>query len=249
MSKLTVVTTSWDDGDPKDFRVAEALGARGLPGTFYVPIKPYEGKNRLDDGDLRMLSSQGYEIGAHSITHKDLSQLSRDKLVHEIGDCKDMMEQVLGKRVLMFCYPNGRYNHATIRQVREAGYKGARSTRMLSSTTSFSAFEMPTTVQAYPHRGLAYVRNQARAKSISGLTRYVMKLNRFGRWVELGKELFNQVLKNGGIWHLYGHSWEIEQLGMWSELSAMLSYVAGHKNVDYVTNGQLSLLLQSRGRV
>jgi len=246
MGDLKVVSTSWDDGDPNDLRIAELLRSKALPGTFYVPINAYQGKNRLETSELRMLCSEGFEIGAHTVGHKDLSKLSERDLVHEIRDCKDILEQSLGERVVMFCYPNGRYNAAVTRQVEEAGYVGARTTRMLSVTTEFRTFEMPTTVQAFPHKGLAYIRNQGRARSVSGLTKYLLECRRLVHWVDLGKQLFNDVLRHGGIWHLYGHSWEIEELGIWNELTEMLDYVSGRADVKYATNGQLSLLLRSR---
>jgi hypothetical protein len=56
----------------------------------------------------------------------------------------------------------------------------------------------------------------------------------------LGKQLFDEVLEDGGIWHLYGHSWEIEELGIWDDLLEMLDYVSHHSNVTYLTNGQLT---------
>lgn len=243
MVKQRVVTTSWDDGDPSDLRVANLLRSRGLLGTFYVPVNPYVGRNRLSDSDLRSLCSDGFEIGAHTVSHKDLSKLNGNELTKEVGDCKQILQQSLGKEVPMFCYPNGRYSAAVIRRVQEAGYKGARSTRMLSMSVDFPALEMPTTVQAFPHRTSAYVRNLGRAKNIPGLVQYLMKLRRFERWVDLGKHLFDEVLKNGGIWHLYGHSWELEELGIWNYLSEMFDYVSGREGVTYATNGQVSALL------
>lgn len=242
MGVTAIVTTSWDDGDPNDLRIARLLRSRELSGTFYVPIHGYRGGKTLTEGDLRALCSEGFEIGAHSVWHKDLSKLGRKELVHETRDCKQILEQSLGKPVLMFCYPNGRYNASVIHQLREAGYKGARSTRMLSVTTDFSAFEMPTTVQAYPHKGIAYVRNQGRAKSISGLMKSLTVLKK--QWVGVGKQLFNQVLERGGIWHLYGHSWEIAELKIWDDLNELLDYVAGHEGVTYATNGQILSLIR-----
>jgi hypothetical protein len=154
-----------------------------------------------------------------------------------------MLEQKLGREVLMFCYPNGRYNAEALRCVKKAGYVGARTTRMLSLRTQFPPFEMPTSVQAYPHSSLTYLKNQGRAKSISGLVKYLTELRRFEKWVDLGKRLFDEVLQHGGIWHIYGHSWEIDELGIWEDLSEMLDYVAHRKGVTYATNGQLLSLV------
>jgi hypothetical protein len=239
MIEPRVVTTSWDDGDPNDLRIADLLRSRELAGTFYIPINRDRGSKQLDPSELKALCSEDCEVGAHTVWHKDLSRLGPKELAYEVGDCKQILEQTLGKQILMFCYPMGRYNAAVIRQVRQAGYKGARSTRMLSWTADFPVFEMPTTVQAYPHGRLAYIRNQGRAKSIPGLMRYLTELKRFERWVDLGKQLFDQVLEHGGTWHLYGHSWEIEELGLWDDLREMLDYVSWRSGVTYATNGQL----------
>src|SRR5437870_4578328 len=67
-----IVTTSWDDGDLSDLKLAELLNSRGLRGTFYVPINPYRGRPALDHANLRFLSSAGFEIGAHGVSHQYL---------------------------------------------------------------------------------------------------------------------------------------------------------------------------------
>jgi hypothetical protein len=237
--QLRVVTTSWDDGDPQDLRLADLLRSRDLPGTFYVPIIGYRRRKTLTAADLRTLSSAGFEIGAHTVSHTSLPRLRPNELNHEVRTCKQMLEQTLGRGVLMFCYPNGRYDVEVIRQVKNAGYAGARTTRMLSVRAEFLPFEMATTVQAYPHPRAGYIRNLGRAGDVMGLFNYVAKLNRFESWVDLGKRLFRQVLEHGGIWHLYGHSWEIDELRLWSDLQEMLDYVSHRKGVSYVTNGQL----------
>lgn len=238
MNQLRIVTTSWDDGDRNDLRVAELLQARGLTGTFYVPARAYNGNTLLTEGDLRDLRSQGLEIGAHSVSHKNLSTLSAKELDQEVKDSKTALEQSLGEQVSMFCYPNGRYNATVIRHVRKAAYRGARTTRMLSLNMDFEPFEMPTSIQAYPHRTPAYIRNLARAKSVPGLMKYVANAWGSRTWVELGIELFDRMLHDGGIWHLYGHSWEIDQLGLWGEMTDLLNYVSHHHEVVYATNGQ-----------
>ncbi|MBV9760559.1 MAG: polysaccharide deacetylase family protein [Acidobacteriaceae bacterium] len=240
---VRVVTTSWDDGDPNDRKLADLLSRYRLKGTFYVPVQPYHGKNRLQTSDLRALHTENFEIGAHSVSHKNLSDLGGEELIHEVRDCKQILEQLLGDQVPMFCYPNGRYDADAVEQVRRAGYSGARSTRMLSVARKFDAYRMPTSLQAYPHGKAAYLRNQGRAKNISGLAKYALQWQQCRRWIDLGKALFDRVWSKGGVWHLYGHSWEIEELGLWDELREMFEYVAGRESVAYVTNGQLLSML------
>ena len=102
----------------------------------------------------------------------------------------------------------------------------------------------PTTLQAYPHDSLAYYKNLTRRRDLPGLYRYVFELNRLRSWVELGKRLFDQFLQEGGIWHLYGHSWEIEKLGLWNELQEMVNYVRERPGVIYASNSQALQLLE-----
>lgn len=249
MPKLSIVTTSWDDGDVKDLQVAEILRFRGLGGTFYVPITPYKGRPALDPADLRSLSSGGFEVGAHGLSHESLPRLTAHELVRDVSNCKRILEETLGEEVLMFCYPRGRYNASVVRCLRDAGYRGARTTRMLATEPNFSPFEMPTTLQAYPHSRSAYLRNLARAQRIRAFYGYVTRLIRVDSWVELGRRLFDFVLREGGIWHLYGHSWEIEKLGLWEDLRSILDYVCKREEVFYMTNRDVLALLQANTEV
>lgn len=241
-----IVTTSWDDGDPRDRKIAELLACRGISGTFYIPMSGYLKGPTLSRADIRALAADHFEIGAHSVSHKSLTRFAdRKEVRREVTVCKNELEQLIGKEVPMFCYPNGRYDGAIIREVQNAGYKGARTTRMLSVTTLFDPFEMPTTLQAYPHRSTSYIKDLGRARSASGLWRFTTELRDFRNWLDIGRRLFSQVLERGGIWHLYGHSWEIDEHQLWSELSQMLDHVAGREGVQYLTNSKaLSLVLQ-----
>jgi peptidoglycan/xylan/chitin deacetylase (PgdA/CDA1 family) len=248
MVKPVIVTTSWDDGHPRDLELAERLGDAGVAATFYVPIHGQNGKPTLRPEGLRSLLSQGFEIGAHSVTHAILPVLRGEQLRTEVFECKHELEQALGKEVPMFCYPCGRYNAEVLACVRNAGYRGARTTRMLSHQPFFPAFEMPTTLQAYPHGSFAYYKNLGKRRDMAGLYRYAFELRRLRSWVDLGKRVFDRVLEEGGIWHLYGHSWEIHELGLWSDLQEMLDYVRERPGVIYASNGRVLQLLQQEAR-
>ncbi len=233
------MTTSWDDGDPSDIRISELLRGYNLTGTFYVPITGYQGRQIISTEIIRALSSEGFEIGGHSVSHQSLPKFGRKQVEHEVRKCKQILEQILGEKVNMFCYPNGRFNAEVVREVRDAGYRGARTTRMLSLGSEFPPFEMPTTLQAYPHAVRSYLRNLGRARNASGLWTYMSCFRKTPTWVDLGKRLFDEVLKYGGIWHLYGHSWEIDELAIWGQLRELLEYVSKREGVTYVTNGHL----------
>src|SRR5277367_6129332 len=105
MEKARIVTTSWDDGDCADLKLAEILQSKGIRSTFYVHIKYRE--RPLSPSDLRTLASQGFEIGAHGYSQRHLWGLEARELAHEVRPCKQILEDILGSGVQMFCYPRG----------------------------------------------------------------------------------------------------------------------------------------------
>jgi peptidoglycan/xylan/chitin deacetylase (PgdA/CDA1 family) len=243
MEKTRIVTTSWDDGDCADLKVAELLKSRGVRGTFYVPIK-YR-KRALDHNQLRSLASGGFEIGAHGFSHKILRQLPPEWLAKEIRPCRPILEDIIGREVRMFCYPCGRYDASVVRALQDAGYWGARTVRMLSTRPTVNPFEMPTTLQMFPHPWFTYLKNVARAHSLESLQMFLVQRRRLQSWLAVAKALFDHVLENGGIWHLYGHSWEIDNLGLWADFGEILDYVGGREGVSYVSNCALVSSLES----
>jgi peptidoglycan-N-acetylglucosamine deacetylase len=234
-----IVTTSWDDGDIRDLRIAELLLQYGMTGTFYVPVKPFNGQPSLNASQMRQMSADGLEIGAHSVDHEIMSELNLDQTQKVVRESKRFLEDTLGSEVPMFCYPKGRYNAQTIHCLEEAGYRGARTTRMLSTSTEFGKYEMPTSAQVYPHPPVRYMRNMARHKNVGGMFDYLFRLHGEQDWVQLGKTLFDRAKRQCGIWHLYGHSWEIDELGLWGGFEELLKYVSRRNDVRYLTNSQV----------
>ena len=79
---------------------------------------------------VRLAAADGIEIGAHTMTHPVLSQLSSDAQQHEIQGSKKDLERLLGRSVQSFSYPHGLMSHYTVESVtlvRDAGYKLACS--------------------------------------------------------------------------------------------------------------------------
>lgn len=243
------VSTSWDDEHRTGLRVAELLSRNGLRGTFYVPTGQLGRASSFSASDLQSLSGAGFEIGAHTISHPILPEISAQQRNREITECKLVLEDVLGSEVTMFCYPKGRFNQDVVRAVQRAGYAGARGTQMLSSSAGFDSYCMPITLQAYPHRRSNYVRNLVRCKAGRALLQSIPDLLSFENWLQLGKARFERVLREGGVWHLFGHPWEIEKLGLWSQLEEILGYVGNREGVHYVTNAELLKMLKSESPV
>lgn len=84
----------------------------------------------LDPTQILELHRSGFEIGSHTLTHRDLTRLPRDEAWEEISRSRMLLEILLNAPVRSFSYPFGRVNEETKHMVREAGYThafGARS--------------------------------------------------------------------------------------------------------------------------
>ena len=76
-----------------------------------VPDAPPPEWSPLDWSEVRELSKNHMDFGAHTVTHPRLSHIQDpEELRREIGDCKRKIEDVIGRPVLHFCYPYGRWN-------------------------------------------------------------------------------------------------------------------------------------------
>ncbi len=78
--------------------------------------------------EARLLAAEGMDIGAHTITHPILTNISVDEARHEIVQSRRILEERLRTSVPHFAYPNGTARDCsdTIRQLaREAGFRSA----------------------------------------------------------------------------------------------------------------------------
>lgn len=239
-SQLKIVTTSWDDGDLRDLRIAEALRNHGMSGTFYTPIEPFHSGPALTPQHMRELTGEGFEIGGHGVAHEIMSQIPISKAREVVRSCKATLEDTLGQKVRMFCYPRGKYTAQVAQELKEAGYEAARTVRLLATDTSYGLYDLPTSIQVYPHTRTEYLRNVLKSRKAGRLYDYMTWLNFEDGWTGLGKKLFDRMLEDGGVWHLWGHSWEIDQMGLWDELNEMLDYVSRRDDVLYLNNGDMA---------
>ena len=236
-ARTVYVTTSWDDGHELDLRLASELTAHGMAGTFYLAPQCREipSAQRLGPRAMRELA-EGHEIGAHTLTHPRLTHLPADRARSEILQGKDAIEDSIGRRVTSFCYPYGAYAEEHADMVRSAGFTVARTVDRFRTSPPSDLFRMGTTVHAYRHLvdGPQILR---RARS----PRQVMALWR--NWDLLGRRLFEETCSSGGVFHLWGHSWEIDANGDWQRLRSVLDELSD-KDAVFVTNGELAIELQ-----
>jgi peptidoglycan-N-acetylglucosamine deacetylase len=228
------VTTSWDDGHRLDLRMADLLAGVGATGTFYVSPRSVEwgAADRLSEGHLRFLAAAGFEIGSHTLTHPRLDRLPVEAARREIDDGKAALEDALSAPVTSFCYPYGAYGPEHPALVREAGFTLARTIRRYWLAPPDDPFQLPTSSHASRYRAdLYHLLRHSRTPR--------QWLTRWRHWDVLARHLVGRARGHGGVFHLWGHSWEIDGHDDWQRLGAFLRFLAEQEDVVFVTNAQL----------
>ena len=235
-----IFTCSTDDGHPSDLKMAELLKRNNLNGTFFIPIKNREGSDVMSQPQIREIGRL-FEVGSHTYDHCFLNSVDLEHAKFQVIQGKKVLEDMLGKEVSGFCYPGGKYRHVHTDVVKSAGFRYARTTMNLCFDAGKNRFEMPTTCQFYPHDRSVYLRNFAKARRWmrrrAGLTLALKQAN----WIDRLYDLFDYACYRNAVFHLWGHSSDIDRLDAWRELELFLEYVASRVAIqDRLNNQQLA---------
>jgi len=95
---------------------------------------------------LRQLHASGMGVGAHTVSHPILTRLTLSEARREISDSRDCLEGILGVRIGLFAYPNGKViqdytcEHAGL--VNQLGFDAAVSTNAGATTSGENIFQL-----------------------------------------------------------------------------------------------------------
>ena len=98
----------------------------------------------LTEAQVREMAQSPYvTIGGHGLYHQILGLLPRRKQWKEIIENKKHLEELTGKPVEFFAYPDGHYNELTPALVKKAGFKLACTTAAELDDPSITVYEIP----------------------------------------------------------------------------------------------------------
>jgi peptidoglycan/xylan/chitin deacetylase (PgdA/CDA1 family) len=118
------VNLSFDDGNWTDLELAlPALQQRGLTATFFVVPSWLGEPGFMSKHDLKELAASGMPIGNHGLQHHDWTTLEPDRLEHEIGQGRRLLEELTGNEVHTVAIPFGAYNDAVLDSLRRQAYE------------------------------------------------------------------------------------------------------------------------------
>jgi peptidoglycan/xylan/chitin deacetylase (PgdA/CDA1 family) len=123
------VALTFDDGHMDAYTAAlPLLKQYNATATFYI-VSGFVGKTSYMGWDeIRALHNAGMEIGAHSISHLDLTTLSYYENVDQIARSGQEIAAQIGQPIRSFCYPAGQFNAEIAKITRDAGYTSATTT-------------------------------------------------------------------------------------------------------------------------
>jgi peptidoglycan/xylan/chitin deacetylase (PgdA/CDA1 family) len=120
------LVVSFDDGYLSQYRsAAPVLRKLRWPGVLNMEVHNLHVEGGLSPRMVRALIAAGWELGAHTINHLDLTQVDAATLAHEVSGSREALRRRFHVPVNFFCYPAGKYDDAAIAAVRAAGFRGA----------------------------------------------------------------------------------------------------------------------------
>jgi hypothetical protein len=242
-----IITTSWDDGNPLDLKLAELLKKYDVPATFYIPIV-YEKRGCMTPQQVREIA-HSFDIGGHGYYHVRLNKIPSNEAEKGVVEGKKRLEEIIGREVFSFAYPYGNFNDDLIGIVKRADFIGARTVMLLSREIN-KPFQMATMVNARNWWFTHYLLHSLASQDLN-LLLFVLRNNLFFKsWDQIALSTLDFVANNGGIWHLWGHSWEIEENGDWDRLEAVLNAINKRpKQIARMDNTQVLRMCAGKGTI
>lgn len=230
---MKLVTTSWDDGHIKDFRLADLLEKYKLAATFYIPAKNTE-HAVMNEKQVIELSGR-FEIGGHTMNHTRIRTHSKKIFDAEIGGCYKWLSDLLAKKPNSFCFPGGVLNKVATEYAFKTGFQIVRTTELLNPLFDKNEYVIPTTLQVYHHNRFTYYKHLAKRFKLNSLLLY-LKSNK-SKDLKNNLEFYLSFIQEyGGCFHLWGHSWEIDAYNLWIELEDLFKILSDIPELTYVSN-------------
>jgi peptidoglycan/xylan/chitin deacetylase (PgdA/CDA1 family) len=149
------IVLTFDDGCAKFSKtVLPILKKHNFPATLY-PVVGCLGQiaswpkvlnpdfNIMSELELKNISDQGVNIGAHTMNHVKLSNCNFDIAKNEIEKSKQILEHIIGKKVTSFAYPHGDYDEKIYSLVKILDFSNAVTCISDFITHDTDVFQLP----------------------------------------------------------------------------------------------------------
>lgn len=218
--KKKAFVLTYDDGVLQDVRLVLLLNKYGLRGTFNLNSLLMEREfvwHHEKIGPVKRLPNaiaahlyEGHEVASHSCTHPDLTYMSREGILYELGHDKYLLEQLVKQPVLGFGVPFDYYDGIAVDCVRELDFVYGRGSE---ETRSYAPIWDPYRQQA----GMFHLSE--------GLEEFV------DGFLRTDEELANCII--------VGHSYDLDAEDLWETVEGIFARVSAAEDVLSMTHLEL----------
>ena len=113
-----------------------------------------------------------------------------------------------------------------------------RTTELFSEKIQDNKYLMPTTLQVYQHTKTTYTKHLLKRKRIIDLIKW-MKEGSETNLLKLTDKFIKDIHQSCGCFHLWGHSWELEEYNLWQKLEAIFKIISNQNDFQYCANGDI----------
>lgn len=117
------IMVCFDDGwkgiyDNQDIFINESV----FP-TIFIAVDLIGTDGYLTENQIKELVSKGFNLGVHTWSHVDLTELSDEELEHQLIDSKKKLQEMFSMDFDTICFPMGRFSRKVYLKCIDAGYR------------------------------------------------------------------------------------------------------------------------------
>jgi peptidoglycan/xylan/chitin deacetylase (PgdA/CDA1 family) len=116
------IVISFDDGYRPQFTFAlPTLRKHGWAAVLNLEAEGSE----LYESNVKAMIAAGWELAAHSVAHRNLTELGPEELTEEVAGSRQILQREFKVPINNFSYPEGQFDETVVAAVEAAGYAGA----------------------------------------------------------------------------------------------------------------------------
>lgn len=175
-SRKTLITFQFDHPFISQYTKARPLfNSKGIKASLMINTNEVgTSEFYMSWAQLKELYNEGWEIGAHTVTHPDMRTLNEEAIRYELSQGKAIIEAHGFNNVKNFAYPYNYYNMEVVYVISEY-YRSART-----SVAQTGFFINPKTINPYE---LSSYECRLTADNVADAYTYVDKAQKEGRWL------------------------------------------------------------------
>jgi len=138
-----LVSLTFDDGYESSYlNGLPLLQKYGFTSTQFIVTNLIDTEGYMTRAQVKAFSSAGSEIGSHSLTHREMTTLTKAQYDKELANSQTKLQNWTGKPVTDFAFPEGLYNQAIVNDAKPL-YAATRGVEPgLNGKDNFNAYDV-----------------------------------------------------------------------------------------------------------